>query len=71
MALHQPFNILWGIVIDNLHGVFLGVTLTLLHLWLNKCHRGKPFSIGNKVLVYGVLGVPRDIQFVLPTDSGL
>lgn len=38
-----------GVVVDDLHGVFLGVTLSLLHLWLDKGNRAKPFFIGNNV----------------------
>lgn len=51
LALHPPFDIVWGIVIDDLHGVFLGVALTLL-LWLNKSHRGKPLEIRYNVYTF-------------------
>ena len=50
LALHPTFNIVHGVVVDDLHGLFLGVTLTLLHLWLDRKSRNKPFFIGNKVL---------------------
>ena len=49
LALHTPFYLVNGIVIDDLHGVFLGVTLRLLHLWFDEINRGKVFFIGNKV----------------------
>lgn len=52
LALHPTFNLVWGIVIDDLHGIFLGVTLTLLHLWLDKTNKTKPFFIGNKVHIH-------------------
>jgi hypothetical protein len=48
LTLHPSFDPVWGIVIDDLHGIFLGVTLKLLHLWLDKANKGKPFFIGNK-----------------------
>lgn len=51
LALHPSFDVVWGVVIDDLHGVFLGVTLTLLHLWFDKTKKRKPFSIFQKVYV--------------------
>ena len=30
LALHAAFDPVWGVVIDDLHGIFFGVTLTLL-----------------------------------------
>ena len=52
LALHPCFNLVEGVVIDDLHGVFLGVTLTMLDLWFNKKNRGNPYFIGacDKVL---------------------
>lgn len=54
LALHRNFDLVGGIVIDNLHGIYLGVTLSLLHLWFDKTNRGKIFFIGDKVckLIY-------------------
>ena len=49
LALHPYFDVVWGVVIDDLHGIFLGATLTLLNLWFNKVHKGKAFFIGDKV----------------------
>ena len=58
LALHPCFDLVLGVVIDDLHSLFLGVTLTLLRLWFDKTSRGKPYFIGNQVItfVYG-LGV--------------
>ena len=36
-------------MIDDLHGLYLGITLTLLNLWFNRVHKGKAFFIGDKV----------------------
>ena len=52
LALLPSFDLVWGVVIDDLHGIFLGVTLTLLHLWFDKSNKTKPFYIGNKVYTY-------------------
>ena len=49
LALHPCFDLAKGIVIDDLHGIYLGVTLSLLHLWFNRINRGKTFFIGDKV----------------------
>jgi len=49
LALHSPFNLCRGVVIDSLHCLFLGVVLQLLKLWFDKAHRKKPHSIRNKV----------------------
>ena len=51
LALRPAFNPVWGVVIDDLHSIFLGVTLTLLHLWIDKTHKDKPFFIGKKVSI--------------------
>ena len=52
MALHPVFDLVYAVVIDDLPGLFLGVTLSLLRLWLDKTHRGKPHFIGNKVYMH-------------------
>ena len=41
LALLHTFNLVWGVVIDDLHGVFLGVTLALLNLWFDKANKTK------------------------------
>lgn len=51
LALLPSFDLVWGVVIDDLHGIFLGVTLTLLHLWFAKSNKAKPFFIGSKVCI--------------------
>lgn len=35
LALHSYFNLVSGVVSDDLHGIYLGVTLRLLHLWFD------------------------------------
>ena len=50
LALHPHFDIVSGVVIDDLHGIFLDITLTLLHRWFHRNHRGKPYYIGDKVI---------------------
>jgi hypothetical protein len=49
LALHPRLDLVSGVVIDDLHGIFLGVTLTLLRLWFDKTNRGKPYFIGNQI----------------------
>ena len=51
LALHPPFDLVWGVVIDDLHDLFLGVSLSLLRLWFDKSHGGKPHFIGSKVYI--------------------
>lgn len=56
LALHPRFDVVWGVVIDDLHGLFLGVTLSLLRIWFDKSHRGQPYFIGSKVcLIFSYL----------------
>ena len=45
LALLPTFDVVSGIVIDDLHVIYLGVTLTLLRLWLDKSNRTKPYFI--------------------------
>lgn len=52
LALHPRFDLVQGVVIDDLHGIFLGVTLSLLHCWFDNAHRDKPYFIGNKVILF-------------------
>lgn len=46
---HPLFNLKRGIVLDELHCLYLGVVLTLLKLWFGKENKGKLFYIGHKV----------------------
>ena len=48
LALHSGFDIN-GMVTDYLHCVLLGVSKTLLTLWLDSSNADKEFYIGNKV----------------------
>lgn len=50
MALHQPLDVIRGFTLDDLHCVYLGVTLKLMHLWFDSINRQKPYYIGNKVI---------------------
>ena len=49
---HPPFDVSKGVVIDVLHGLYLGVVLSLLSLWFDKVNRNMPFYIGDKVCTY-------------------
>ena len=51
LALHRPFHLVNGVVVDYLHCVLLGVTKMLTEFWFDKAHKGKPYHIGNKVIV--------------------
>ena len=51
LAFHHSFDLVGGVTIDDLRGVYLGVTLSLLHLWFDRTNRGKPFFIGDKVII--------------------
>ena len=50
LALHEPFDICNGTVIDSLHCIYLGVTLKLMKLWFDKETRREEFSIREKVV---------------------
>ena len=47
LSLHRPYDISKGIAVDDLHAVFLGVTLDLLRFWLK--HRTEIFSLRSQV----------------------
>ena len=58
LALHPTFDVVHGIVVDDLHGLFLGVTLTLLNIWFDKKRsKNKPYFIGNKLRILPVFVV--------------
>lgn len=42
------FNIIFGLPVDIMHGVFLGVAKGLSELWFDQKHHRKPFYLGNK-----------------------
>lgn len=46
---HSPFHLVKGCVIDNLHAVFLGVVLSMLHLWFDDTYKRKHYSLRDKV----------------------
>lgn len=52
LTLHQPFNLVKGVIVDDLHGLFLGVTKTLLSLWFTEKYKSCYFSIARKVIYY-------------------
>lgn len=47
--LFKPFDLVKGFVVDWMHSVCLGVTKSLINLWLNTDNRGKEFFLGAKV----------------------
>ena len=49
LALHKPYDMSTGIAIDDLHAIFLGVTLALLRYWFDPKHRSSVFSIRSQV----------------------
>ena len=49
--LFKPFDLVKGFVIDWMHSVCLGVSKSLLNLWLNAENRGKEFFLGSKVQI--------------------
>lgn len=53
--LFKPFDLVKGFVIDWMHSVCLGVTKSLMNLWLNAENRGKEFFLGSKVQIYKYL----------------
>ncbi len=50
LGLHPFLDVVKGVVIDDLHGIYLGVTLSMLHLWFDKANKEKLFFLGNKVV---------------------
>ena len=52
LAMHLCFDLVSGVVIDDLHGIFLGVTLSLLHHWFDSAHRGRPYCKRNEVCYF-------------------
>ena len=50
-ALHQPFHLVKGVVVDYLYCVLLRVVKMLTEFWFSKSHRSKPYYIGAKVLL--------------------
>ena len=49
LALHPGFDIIHGMVTDYFHCVLLGISKTLLTLWLDSSNDQKEFYIGRKV----------------------
>lgn len=48
LAGHQPFHAVKGMVTDYMHCVLLGVTKTLLKLWMDTGNCEKGFYIGRR-----------------------
>lgn len=53
--LFKPFDLVKGFVIDWMHSVCLGVTKSMIHLWLNAENRGKEFFLGSRVTLNKLL----------------
>ena len=49
LSAHKSFKLPVGVVIDAMHCIFLGIVTNLMALWFGVGHRGKPYSIRNKV----------------------
>lgn len=47
--LFKPFDLVKGFVIDWMHSVCLGVTKSLINLWLNAENRKEEFFLASKV----------------------
>ena len=48
LSLHPPFQLPWGVIVDDLHCLYLGVASHLIELWFDK-YRSKDHYIGQKV----------------------
>lgn len=59
--LHPAFNMAKGFVIDDLHAVYLGVTLRLLSYWFGKQHSRQDYSIHSKVTPHVVIYIPNRV----------
>ena len=55
LALHQPFDLMLGMVIDILHSIGVGVVKALLSSWFSPTKKHEPFSIHSKVVSVGYL----------------
>ena len=53
LALHRPFHLVDGVVVDYLHCVLLGVVKMLMEFWFNTTNLNKPYLIGKKVCKHG------------------
>ena len=49
LNLHSPFQLPWGVIVDDLRCLYLGVAVRLIELWFDKKYRGKDHYIGQKV----------------------
>ena len=49
LSLHPPFQLPWGVIVDDLHCLYLGVASHLIDLWFDKKYRSKDHYIGQKV----------------------
>ena len=49
LSLHPPFQLPWGVIVDDLHCLYLGVASHLIELWFDKKYRGQDHYFGQKV----------------------
>lgn len=52
--LFKPFDLVKGFVVDWMHSVCLGVSKSLMNLWLNTENRESEFFLGSKVHMYNM-----------------
>ena len=69
--LHPAFNMAKGFVIDDLHAIYLGVTLRLLSYWFGKQHSRQDYSIRSKVIFCAPHVVKYVIQYLANHVIGL
>ena len=62
LAMHKPFHLVLGMVIDVLHAVGVGTGKMLLNCWFSKNKKRERYSLYHKVL-YGEVNV-----FDMPVD---
>lgn len=50
MATFPHFDIVRGVAIDPMHGIYGGVTKALISLWFDTCHHSQPWYCKSKLL---------------------
>lgn len=60
LGLHPCLDVVKGVVVDDLHGIYLGVTL---HLWFDKANKREPFFLGNNIPFIVLTDKPQRMVF--------